>query len=108
MSTLTGLRGAAATQPRLRGVKGPSRKRLPREERERLIVREAVAFFAEVGFDGQTRELARRIGITQPLLYRYFPSKDALIDRVYQEAYLNRWNPRRRRTGAGTSCRVSR
>lgn len=70
------------------------RKRLTRDERERLIVREAVAYFAEVGFDGQTRELARRIGIAQPLLYRYFPSKDALIERVYQEVYLNRWDPR--------------
>jgi len=70
------------------------RKRLPREERERAIAREAVAFFAEFGFDGHTRELARRIGITQPLLYRYFRNKNALIDRVYEEVYLNRWNPR--------------
>lgn len=70
------------------------RKRLRRDERERLIAREAVAFFSEVGFDGQTRELARRLGITQPLLYRYFPNKEALIDRVYREVYLNRWNPR--------------
>jgi AcrR family transcriptional regulator len=59
-----------------------------------LIAREAVAFFSEVGFDGQTRELARRLGITQPLLYRYFPSKDALIERVYRDVYINRWNPR--------------
>jgi AcrR family transcriptional regulator len=72
---------------------GGERKRLPRDERERLIAREAVLFFCEVGFDGQTRELAKRIGITQPLLYRYFPSKSALIERVYQEVYLNRWNP---------------
>lgn len=71
----------------------PVRKRLPADERERLIAREAVLFFCEVGFDGQTRELAKRLGITQPLLYRYFPSKKALIERVYQEVYLNRWNP---------------
>lgn len=71
----------------------PHRKRLPADERERLIAREAVRFFSEVGFDGQTRELAKRLRITQPLLYRYFPSKAALIDRVYQEVYLNRWNP---------------
>ena len=71
----------------------PVRKRLPADERERLIAREAVLFFCEVGFDGQTRELAKRLGITQPLLYRYFPSKDALIERVYQEVYLNRWSP---------------
>jgi len=69
------------------------RKRLPPDERERLIVREAVSFFAEHGFEGQTRELAKRIGITQPLLYRYFPSKEALIERVYQEVFVGRWNP---------------
>lgn len=70
-----------------------NRKRLPRQERERLIVDEAIRFFAEVGFEGQTRALAERLGVTQPLLYRYFPDKSSLIDRVYQEVYLNRWNP---------------
>ena len=73
--------------------KPAGRRRLPPDERERLIVAEAVKFFAEVGFEGHTRDLARRLNITQPLLYRYFPSKDALIDRVYQEVYVNRWNP---------------
>jgi AcrR family transcriptional regulator len=72
----------------------PSRTRLAPEERERLIARGAVAFFCERGFGGQTRELAKRLGITQPLLYRYFPNKEALIDRVYREVYLNRWDPR--------------
>src|SRR3982751_202114 len=71
----------------------PARRRLRPDERERLIVAEAVKFFAEVGFEGHTRDLARRLNITQPLLYRYFPSKDALIDRVYQEVYLTRWKP---------------
>ncbi|TAN50850.1 MAG: TetR/AcrR family transcriptional regulator, partial [Rhodospirillales bacterium] len=47
----------------------------------------------EVGFEGQTRALAERLGVTQPLLYRYFPDKGSLIDRVYQEVYINRWNP---------------
>lgn len=70
-----------------------ARKRLPRQEREKLIVEEAIRFFAEVGFEGQTRALAERLGVTQPLLYRYFPDKGSLIDRVYQEVYLNRWNP---------------
>ena len=89
-------REAANLSPYYHGVGSAAsgqRKRLPRDERERLIAREAVRFFCEVGFDGQTRELAKRIGITQPLLYRYFPSKSALIERVYQEVYLNRWNP---------------
>jgi len=71
----------------------PARRRLSHAEREEEIVREAVGFFAEFGFEGQTRELAKRLNITQPLLYRYFPTKDALVERVYQEVFLRRWNP---------------
>lgn len=70
-----------------------TRRRLPRNERERLIVDEAVRFFAEVGFEGQTRALAQRLGVTQPLLYRYFPDKGALIERVYQEVFVGGWDP---------------
>lgn len=69
------------------------RKRMDRDEREALIVKEAVNFFAEHGLEGKTRDLAAQIGITQPLLYRYFPSKESLIERVYQEVYVSRWNP---------------
>ncbi len=58
-----------------------------------MIVRGAVSFFAEHGFEGNTRELAQRLGITQPLLYRYFPDKATLIDRVYREVFLDRWKP---------------
>jgi len=66
--------------------------RLSRADRERHIVKEAISFFAERGFSGQTRELAKRLGVTQPLLYRYFPTKADLIQRVYQEVYLSRWD----------------
>lgn len=66
-------------------------KRLAPEEREQQIVAKAVEHFATHGFSGSTRELAREIGVTQPLLYRYFPNKDALIDRVYGEIY--KWDP---------------
>lgn len=69
------------------------RRRLAGEAREKAIVAAAVQFFAEVGFDGDTRELARRVGVTQSLIFKYFPSKAALIERVYQEVYVGRWNP---------------
>jgi AcrR family transcriptional regulator len=69
------------------------RQRLAPEEREQQIVEGAVRFFAEVGFSGQTRELAQRLGITQPLLYRYFPTKQDLIERVYEAVFIGRWNP---------------
>jgi AcrR family transcriptional regulator len=62
-------------------------------DREREILDGAVAFFAEVGFDGGLRDLAKRLGITHQNLFRYFPTKEALIERVYKEVYLNRWRP---------------
>jgi len=69
------------------------RVRLHPAQRERQIVEGAVRFFAEMGFSGQTRELAKRLGITQGLLYRYFPSKEVLLDAVYKEVFESRWNP---------------
>jgi AcrR family transcriptional regulator len=71
----------------------PLTRRLTGAEREKHIAQEAVRYFAEVGFVGDTRELAQRLGVTQSLLYKYFPSKEALINRVYEEVYLGRWNP---------------
>ncbi|GAC1605680.1 MAG: TetR/AcrR family transcriptional regulator [Ramlibacter sp.] len=67
--------------------------RLAPGDRERQIIDGAISYFAEVGFSGQTRELSKRLGITQPLLYRYFSSKQALVDRVYQTVFEGRWNP---------------
>ncbi|WP_310418896.1 TetR/AcrR family transcriptional regulator [Mycoplana sp. BE70] len=61
-------------------------------EREQVILEEAVRFFAEHGFEGQTRELAKRMGITHSAIYRHFPSKEALIERVYEHIYLSRWD----------------
>ena len=63
-------------------------KRLSPDHRRREFVAKATEFFSEEGFDGGTRDLARRLGVTQPLLYRYFPSKDDLIKEVYRTVYL--------------------
>lgn len=60
-------------------------------EREQFILEEAVRFFAEHGFEGQTRELAKRMGLTHSAIYRHFPSKEALIERVYEHIFLSRW-----------------
>lgn len=71
----------------------PARRRLGTAEREGQIVAGAVRFFADRGLDGQLRDLAKDIGITHALLYHYFPTKQALIDRVYREVFEGRWNP---------------
>jgi AcrR family transcriptional regulator len=65
----------------------PVRRRLPRGAREERIVQEAAALFAEVGFEAPTRLLAQRLGVTQALLYRYFPSKQRLLERVFDRAF---------------------
>ncbi|WP_198154956.1 TetR/AcrR family transcriptional regulator [Oceanibaculum pacificum] len=93
---LSGLRRKAAPMPPPEGMppcEPGAARRLPKDEREKRIIEGAIQFFAERGFEGQTRELAKRLGITQPLLYRYFPTKDDLIDRVYQDLYVKRWQP---------------
>ena len=83
----------SANPPRRSRARDSTRHRLDPADREAIIAREAVSFFAERGFEGETRELAKRLGITQPLLYRYFANKEALIERVYQDVFLGRWNP---------------
>jgi AcrR family transcriptional regulator len=69
------------------------RRRMSVAERERHIVEGAIAFFAEHGLDAQMRELAGAIGVTHTLVYHYFPTKRALVDRVYEEVFAGRWKP---------------
>lgn len=58
--------------------------RIPRRERREQILAMASEFFAEHGLDAPTRALADACAISQRLLYRYFPSKEALIHEVYR------------------------
>ena len=74
------------------GGKRKARERLTPVEREQQILSGAIKYFAEFGFEGKIRNLAKQLGVSQGLIYRYFPSKDALVDRVYQVVFLNRWN----------------
>src|ERR1700726_1408705 len=63
-------------------------KRLSPDDRRKEFVAKATEFFSEEGFGGGTRDLARRLGVTQPLLDRYFTSNDDLIKEVYRPRYL--------------------
>jgi AcrR family transcriptional regulator len=70
------------------------RTRAPRKsasERREEILEAAVAFFAEHGFSGSTHVLAAHLGVRQALLYRYFESKDALVEAVFQRVVRSRW-----------------
>src|SRR5690348_6621074 len=56
-----------------------SRRRLRREERESLMLDAAGEAFAARGFHGASMErIAAAAGITKPMLYRYFGSKEGL------------------------------
>lgn len=69
------------------GKAGPV-PRLPPAQRKAMILACATEFFAEYGLTAQTRALAEACGVAQRLLYRYFPSKAALLAEVYQEAIV--------------------
>jgi AcrR family transcriptional regulator len=55
------------------------RRRLPRAERERQTLAAAHALFAERGYAGVTMDdVAEAVGVTKPLLYKYFGNKERL------------------------------
>lgn len=58
--------------------------RLPHATRRAQILSKATEFFSEYGLTAQTRALAEVCGISQRLLYRFFPNKAALIQEVYK------------------------
>lgn len=84
-------RDAPAAQAGAAEAEPEQRRRLTPDDRRRQIVDGAIDYFAEVGFDGGTRNLAARLGVTQPLLYRYFPAKEDLIRAVYERLYVGSW-----------------
>jgi AcrR family transcriptional regulator len=68
--------GADATTPR---------RRLPAAERRELIEQAATRVFAEHGYAGASiDEIARRSGVTPPVVYDHFASKLALFTRLLE------------------------
>jgi AcrR family transcriptional regulator len=66
-------------------------KRLPAAERKAVILREASLFFAKEGFAASTRDLADKLGVRQALLYKYFPSKEALLEAIFEDVLAVHW-----------------
>jgi AcrR family transcriptional regulator len=59
---------------------GIGTKGVPRAERERQILAEAIDQFAEFGYAGTSiAAVASAAGISKPLVYQYFGSKDGLF-----------------------------
>src|ERR1700752_4983401 len=66
-----------------------TKQRMPAAERRELVLDAAVAKFAVHGLAGtSTEDVARRAGISQPYLFRLFPTKKALflalVDRCFR------------------------
>jgi AcrR family transcriptional regulator len=60
--------------------------RLSSEERREAIVKAVRQVFAEKGFHGTTtRELAAAAGVSEALLFKHFPSKEALYLAMHQD-----------------------
>src|SRR5258708_39844871 len=78
---------SGATRPKAAGKVAVVTRMAP-ADRKAMILTRASEFFAEYGLTAQTRALAAACGVAQRLLYRYFPSKAALLDEVYQQAIV--------------------
>jgi AcrR family transcriptional regulator len=67
--------------------KWPDRARKPRADAERnrdRLLQAAKAAFADAGADVSLDEIARRAGVGIGTLYRHFPSRNAVVEAVYQ------------------------
>src|SRR5215467_3299205 len=63
------------------------RNRILRDERRAEIAAQALQLFAEHGYAQTTvRMIAEAVGMSQGLLYRYFPSKEQLLVAIYEES----------------------
>ncbi len=60
-----------------------ARQRMTAPQRREQIVTEAMALFARDGFAGTTtQQIARRCGVSEALLYRFFKDKSALYSAI--------------------------
>src|SRR3954467_11890051 len=84
--------GGYVTDSRLLGVgngrvdavtsagKTERRRRMPRADREQQMMTVAEAVFAERGYAASSMdEIAERVGVSKPMLYEYFGSKEGLL-----------------------------
>ena len=76
-------------EPRTRPVAGgrPTRTRLTADDRKALILTAAAEVFGESGYQrGKMSEVARRVGVSEPVVFQNFGSKAALYALVVTAA----------------------
>ena len=81
----------------------------PATAKEKAIIDAAVALIGERGVDGATTaEIARRAGVTEKTMFRYFPSKNDLVRRVLfpimlQRGLTRQWETREKQIKASAA-----
>ncbi|MFB7126879.1 MULTISPECIES: TetR/AcrR family transcriptional regulator [Streptomycetaceae] len=66
--------------------------RMSAEERRESVVRAALTEFARGGYHGTSTEaIARRVGVSQPYLFRLFPSKQAIFAAAAERCVEETW-----------------
>ncbi|MHB8368203.1 MAG: TetR/AcrR family transcriptional regulator [Leptospirales bacterium] len=78
-------------------VEKPSDAHERTSHRKREILDAAIVCFAEEGFFQTTnRKIARKAGITEGLIYHYFPCKKALLQEIIEEKFRQDRSPAQR------------
>lgn len=73
-------------------LSGALKERLDKEQRKAAIIQAALPLFARQGFTATTtKQLARAAGVSEPLLYKHFPSKEDLYGAI--QDYTARTTP---------------
>src|SRR3954453_4855486 len=70
--------------------------RLPASDRRRQLLETALDFFSRKGFEGTTtKEIAAAAGVTEAIIFRHFPSKQALytavLDFRHEAGEIEQW-----------------
>jgi AcrR family transcriptional regulator len=96
-----------ASDPAAESPRPRSRSRLKPADRQALIVAAATEVFSEVGYQrGKMSEVARRVGVSEPVVFQNFGSKAAVFAAVLDhaaaqlEAQLRAWAGRAPSIGA--------
>lgn len=89
-SSLAVARGAAPI-----AVKVPVKRRLDPDKRKELILQQAVDLFGRTGFSSSLRDLAEEAGVSTGLIIKYFGTKEELLNVVFNEVFMSRWEEAR-------------
>lgn len=70
--------------------RSPKKIKMTADDRKDAILQQALTLFARDGYHGvTTRQLAKAAGVSEALLFKYFPTKEALRDKLYRHCMRN-------------------